>query len=146
MRPMNEPATLEPRYRTMMILWFALLCSIGMFFLFAVLMAPDFAVTENKMLTLTFFAVGTMAVIISRFVKQRFLSQAVEKQDVALVQTGMISAAALCEVAAMLGLMDWFITGNRYYYVLFIIAVIGTLLNFPRRDHLLAASYKKPLN
>lgn len=144
MNPMNNQATLETRYRTMTILWFGLFSSIVMFFLLTLVTPAE--TVENRVLSLTFAVIGTLAVIASRIVKQKFLSQSVDKQDIRLVQTGMIVAAALCEVAAMLGLMDHFLTGNRYYYVLFIIAVIGTLLNFPRRDHLLAASYKKPLN
>jgi hypothetical protein len=39
--------------------------------------------------------------------------------------------------------MDRVVTGNRYYFVLLLIAAIGMLLHFPRREHLLAASYKQ---
>lgn len=145
MQPMNEPATLETRYRTLMILWSALFISIGMFFVVAVFIGPRTEPIENRMLSLVFLAVGTLAVIASRVAKHRLMEQAVAKQDVALVQTGLVVAAALSEVAAMLGLMDSMLTGNRYFYLLFIIAVIGTLLNFPRRDHLLAAGYKNRL-
>lgn len=146
MQPMNEPATLETRYRTLMTLWSVLFISIGMFFGVAAFVAPDTEPAENRVLSLVFLAVGTLAVIASRVAKHRLMEQAVTKQDVAVVQKSMIVAAALNEVAAMLGLMDRMLTGNRYFYLLFIIAVIGTLLNFPRRDHLLAASYKNRLN
>lgn len=145
MHPMKQPANLEGRYRTLVILWFALFLSIVMFLFLAVFVPPE---TErpNTVMTFTFLAIGMVMVIASYIVKQRFLAQSVEKQEVALVQTGTIIAAALSEVAAMLGLMDRFITGTRYFYAFFIIAAIGSLLNFPRRDHLLAASYKKPLS
>ncbi|MGH9904054.1 MAG: hypothetical protein ACRD8U_00560 [Pyrinomonadaceae bacterium] len=145
MHPMKQPANLEERYRTLVILWFALFVSIVMFLFLAVFVAPE---TErpNSLMTLTFMAVGMAMVVVSYIVKQKFLAQSVEKQEVVLVQTGTIISAALNEVAAMLGLMDRFITGTRNFYALFIFAVIGALLNFPRRDHLLAAGYKKPLS
>lgn len=143
MRPMKQQANLEKLYRTMVILWFALFGSIVMFLFLAVLIAPE---TErpNTVMTIAFMTIGALAVIASYIVKQRFLEQAVEKQNVTLIQTGTIIAAALSEVAAMFGLMDRLITGSNFFYVFFIIAVIGSVLNFPRRDHLLAASYKKP--
>ncbi len=143
MHPVNESA-LDTRYRIILILWFALFSSIAMLFLLAILITPGENVSENMVMSLTFVSLGTLSVIASYFVKQRFLAQAVAKQDVALVQTGTIVAAALCEVAAMLALIDLFMTGNQYYYLLMIVAIIGTLLNFPRRDHLLAASYQNP--
>ncbi|HET6893574.1 MAG TPA: hypothetical protein VFH31_20920 [Pyrinomonadaceae bacterium] len=142
MHPINDSATLDARYRTLVILWFALFCSIGLFFLLT-LLAPS-EVRENNAVSLTLAVLGTLAVIASYFVKRRYLNQAVDKQDVALVQVGTVVAAALNEVAAMLGFLDHILTGNRYYYVLMLMAVIGSLLNFPHRDHLLAASYKSP--
>lgn len=142
MQPMNQQATLEGRYRTLVILWFALFTSIGLFFLLTILVSSTIAINENRILSSSLLVVGTVTVIASYFIKKRFLAQSVNEQNIVLVQTGMVVAAALTEVPALLGLMDYFVTGNPYYYVLMIIAVVGSLLNFPRRAHLLAASYK----
>jgi hypothetical protein len=87
--------------------------------------------------------VGTFTVIVSTAIKQRFLAQSGDQQRLELVQTGYIVGFALCEFAALFGLLDRMVTGNRYYYVLFVIALIGMALHWPRRDHLLAASYKR---
>jgi hypothetical protein len=84
-----------------------------------------------------------LIVVVAIVVKQKFLTQSVEKQEINLVQTGLIVGLALCEAAALFGLMDRVVTGNRYYFVLLLIAAIGMLLHFPRREHLLAASYKQ---
>lgn len=129
-----------------MTLWFALFTSIGLFFLLTLLTTRNDSITPNNTVTLALLLVAVTAVIASYLIKQRFLAQAIAKQDMLLVQQGLIVAAAINEVAAMLGLLDYFLTANRYYYVFFIMAAIGALLNFPRRDHLLAASYKKDLN
>ena len=141
MQPVNQQESLDVRYRTLLTLWFALTVSIGMFFLLTVL-APVEDLTENKALSYALAAIGAVLVIASYFVKQKLLARSVNEQNIGLVQTGMATASALCEAAAMLGVVDHFITGNRYYYVPMIIAVIGSLLNFPRRAHLEAASYK----
>jgi hypothetical protein len=54
----------------------------------------------------------------------------------------MIVAVGLCESVGLFGLMVYFVTTTPYYYVFFIVSVIGILLHMPRRDQLLAASYK----
>lgn len=146
MNPVNHQASIEPRYRTLLILWFALFASIGMFFLLTLLTKPNPSLPENNTLILVLFGISAGVVIAAYILKQKFLAQSVAKQDVGLVQQGLILAAALNEVAAMLGLLCYFMTANRYYYAFFILAAIGSLLNFPKRDHLLAASYKKNFN
>jgi hypothetical protein len=42
----------------------------------------------------------------------------------------------------MVGLLDFFITRNKYYFVLFVLGAVGIAAQFPRRSDLLAASYK----
>jgi hypothetical protein len=54
-------------------------------------------------------------------------------------------AWAITEVAALLGLLDFFLTTDRYYYVLLIIAALGLLLHFPRREHVVNAAFKGSL-
>jgi hypothetical protein len=50
----------------------------------------------------------------------------------------------MCEVSALLGLLEHFVVGNREYYLLFLLAAAGTAFHFPRRRQLEAASYKNP--
>lgn len=142
MQPFNQQVTLEGRYRTLLTLWFAFTLSVGIFFLFTLWISPSEVASENPILSLTFLIVGILSVIASYFVKQRLLARSVNEQNVQLVHAGLHFAAALSEFAAMLGIVDYLLTGHRYYYLLMIVALIGSLLNFPRRDHLLAASYK----
>ena len=137
-------ARIDARFRVMLILWFALLSSVVVYFLVSlVIQRPNVDDGENRILTFVLTVVGTFTVIVSTALKQRFLAQSVDQQRLELVQTGYIVALALCEFAALLGLVDRMVTGNRYYYVLFVIALIGMALHWPRRDHLLAASYKR---
>ena len=142
MQPVNQQTTLDARYRTIVILWFALFTSIGLFFLLTILVSSTVAINENRILSSSLLVVGTVTVLASYFIKKRLLAQSVSEQNIGLVQTGVVVAGALTESAALFGVLDYFATGNPYYYLLMIIAVIGSLLNFPRRAHLEAASYK----
>ena len=83
----------------------------------------------------------TMALVI----KNKLFTRAVEQRQPQLVQQGYIVAWAVSEVAALLGLLDFYVTGNRYYYVLFIIAACTQLLHFPRREHVMNASFKSSI-
>ena len=137
-------AKLDARFRVILILWFALLSSVVVYFLVSlVIQRPNVDDGENRTLTFVITVVGTVAVIVSTALRRRFLAKSVDLQRLELVQTGYIVALALCEFAALLGLVDRMVTGNRYYYVLFVIALIGMALHWPRRNHLLAASYKR---
>lgn len=137
---------LEKRYRTLLTLWFAMLMNIGVFFLFTLFVAPEISGkpdnAPSSLLIVALTAVGTFLVAVSFAVKGKILERSVEKQDVRLVQTALIIAWAMCEAGAMFGLLERFMIGNREYYLLFLIAAIGTAFHFPRRQQLLAATYK----
>jgi NADH:ubiquinone oxidoreductase subunit 2 (subunit N) len=140
---------LDKRYQTLLILWFALLMSIGMYFLFSLFVAPGISnqsgTPSRSLLIVGLTALGTFLVVVSFPVKHKLLERAVEKQDTALVQKALVIACAMCEVSALLGLLEHFVIGNREYYLLFLIAAAGTALHFPRRSQLEAASYKNPV-
>ena|SRR5687768_15325060 len=143
----NTQSGVDARYRVMLIIWFALLSAVASYFVVGQLVPkPEVESVPNKMLTVILTALGTFMVVVSFVIKQRFLNQSVEQQKVALVQTGFIVAIAMCEAGALFGLVDLMTTGNRYYFVVMIIAALGILVHFPRRDHLLAAGYKNQLN
>lgn len=134
---------LAKRYQTLIILWFAMLMNIGVFFLISVFAGPK---PENgpvnSLLTFVLAAVGTFMVVLSFAVKRKLLQRSVDNQDVSLVSKALIIACAMCEIAAMLALIERFVIRNNDYYLLFIVAVLGTALHFPRREQLDAASYK----
>lgn len=139
---------LNKRYQTLLVLWFALLMSIVLYFVVALLAVPDpepnapMAVRSNSLLTFALAALGTFVVVISFAVKRKLLERSVENQDVTLVQKALVIACAMCEVTALIGLLERFIIGNSDYYLLFIVAAIGTALHFPKRGQLEAATFK----
>lgn len=146
MQPSNQndlQAKIAIRFRMILVLWSALFLSIGLYYVMTLFVHPSEGTGQNSTLSAVFAVAGSVLAIISVPVKQKYLTQSVEQQRLELVQTGYVVACALCEVAAMLGLLDYFVTGNRYYYVLFIIAGCGMLLNFPRRQHVQDACFKE---
>ena len=129
----------------MRMLWIAMLMSIGFYYAFTFFVRRPEDVEPNRTLFLVLVAVSLAVTFISFPIKNKLISQAIEQQHVPLVQQSYILAWAISEIPAILGLLDYFMTGNRYFYVLFLIAVLAQLLHFPRREHVINASFKKPI-
>src|SRR5687767_15537482 len=125
---------LNTRYRSMLILWFALLVSVVMFFVLTVVAAPaPFDRERDPPTSVVLFAlaaVGTFLVVLSFAVKRKFLQRSVEKQDVSLVQQALVVACAMCEVSALFGVVERFLIGSGDHYVLFLVSVVGLALHF----------------
>ena len=126
-------------------LWIAMFLSVGLYYMFTVFQGRSEDIKPNNNLSLMLVGVGLLTTLISFPVKNRLLTRAVEQQQVQLVQQGYIVAWAIAEVAALLGMLDFFLNGNRYYSILFIIAACGQLLHFPRREPVINASFRSPM-
>lgn len=143
----NPKVNIDARYRTMLILWSAMMMSIVMYFLLTVVLqqgADGPPPENNRILSFALAALGTFSAVISFAVRSKLLQRSVEKQDVLLVQTALIVGCALCEVPALLGVVARFVLPGRDYLVLLAISALSMALHFPRRENLLAASYKDP--
>ncbi len=138
MQPSPNQPNIASRYRTLMTLWFAMLMSLLMYLLF-IRFAPTTA-NPNQRLTLVLICFGLVPASLSFLLKQTMLARSVEKQKVESVQVAYVVAWALCEVSALLGLVDHFVTGSNYFYLAFVVAGLGLLLHFPQKRHLLAAT------
>jgi predicted transporter len=142
--PNDSQVKIEQRIRTIRTLWTALFLSVGAYYVFTLLSGLERNINPNKTLSLILLALGLLAIVVSFPIKKAFLTKSVEQQRVDLVQQGYVVTWAVVEVAALLGLIDFFATGNRYYYLLFIVAACGQLLHFPKRQHVIDASFKSP--
>lgn len=148
MNELKPKVNIDLRYRTMLILWFALMMSVVMYVLMVVVIkqgpgGPE-PPPDNRMLSFILAGVGAFSAVISFPIRSKFLQQSVEKQDLRLVQTALIVGCALCEIPALLALLARFILPGNDYLLLFAISLIAMALHFPRRSNLLAASYKNP--
>lgn len=139
--PQEEDAQLSARYRTFLILWIAILTSIGIMWVVAVFTTNS--ATPNQTLSFALLIAALSAVTISILVKQRLLSQAIQRQQIEKLMSAYIVAFALSESAAIFGLMNHFATGFRYYWLTFVLAGLGMLAHFPKKDHLRAVSQQQ---
>lgn len=149
---MNQPAggpDLGPnfRLRVMRILWVAFLITVGLFVLVARLVRPDAAtragVGGGNTTVLYALAALALSLVASSFVLKSVLyKRAAERQQPDMLQTGFILALALCESAALFGLVGLFITRNDSAYALFALGALGELLHFPRREQVMSAYFK----
>src|ERR1044071_1266896 len=144
-QPMNQnnpQADIELRIRTMRMVWISLFFSLGGFVVITILQKRSEDITPNPTLSLIFLLLGASTTLISFLIRSRLLSRAVDQQQVTLVQQAYIVGWAINEVTALLGVIDFFVTGHRHYYLLLIVSALGLLLQFPRREPVVNAAFK----
>ena len=137
--PQQIEARVEARHRIILIIWFSLLMSISIFFVMT-LMIPGTNAEPNTTLSFVLIGAAFMVVIFSVLIKLRVVQRAIEKRDPAMLQAGYVAGFALCEAAALSGVIDHFVTGSSYYYFSFALGALGMLLHFPKKDHIRAAT------
>jgi len=149
---------IEAQYRTMLLIWIALLNSQLVFLLIVFLTRPqlfrlDFTQPilgesgrgsgSTAALIIGFAVAAVTAVLFSFAFKKRLNERATAAQDTAQVQTGLIIALALCEAASVFGLTLAFAFEYQYFFAWLAIGILGMILHFPKRDHLHAASQNR---
>jgi hypothetical protein len=142
---------IEQSYKTLAMIWFALLFSQFMFLLVIFLSKPevyrfDFSkpvLGENAAVILAFAALAITNFVLSFVMKKRSYEQAIAERQIAYVQTGLILACAFCEAITLLGMVLAIIFTYQYFFAWFVLGIAGILLHFPRRADVIAASYKK---
>ena len=147
----NQNINPERAYRTLVIIWAALLFSQMMFLVVIFFAKPEILrfdsakplLGENMLIViaLAILALGNFG--LSFVMKNRSYQQAVTEQNIAYVQTGLVIACALCEAISLLGMVLAFALSYQYFFAWFALGILGILLHFPRRDAVIAASYKK---
>src|SRR5688572_9862474 len=142
--PNTVQLQIEQRLRTMRTLWGALLGSIGVYYMITLYAGQPANPDRNNVLSLALLVVALSVIPLSVVIKKRLLNESVAQQEPQLVQQGYLVAWVINEVAALLGLLDFFTTGDRHYYVLFIISAVGHLLHIPRRQHVIDACFRSP--
>lgn len=139
--PQQAEEQVAARYRVFLVLWIAMLISVGVLFALAVFIRSSGTANE----TFSFALLGTafVTVVTSLFIKQQMLKKAIEQQQVPALLNAYIIGFALSESAAIFGLMDHFVSGSGYYRFSFLMAAIGMMLHFPKKEHLRAVSFKQ---
>lgn len=142
--PQEMEAKVEARFRIFLILWFAILSSVGFLLVLAVAIGTNGE--PNPPLSYALLGAGMTMVVLSLLIKQRMVRQAIDKSNLASLQSAHIVSLALCESSALFGLLDRLVTGSQAGWFAFAIAAIGIFLHFPKKDHLRAVSQRSGLN
>ena len=132
---------IELRHRNILIIWAAILITVLLYILL-IWMSPVPPDSDKSRLALILTGLSIVPVAISFLVKQKLLAKSAELQNLGLVQQAYVVAFALAEMAVLLGVLIHFLTGSVYYVAAIAIGAIGILLHFPRKQHLLDATYK----
>jgi magnesium-transporting ATPase (P-type) len=140
MSPQEMENKVAGRFIVFLTLWFAMLISVTIFFGIAWIMGSHGS--SNPTLSYTLLGLGSMTVLVSFLLKQQLMQKAINSNDIAALQSAHIVALALCESAALLGMVDHFVTASQTSWFLFAIAALGIVLHFPKKDHLRAVFYK----
>jgi F0F1-type ATP synthase membrane subunit c/vacuolar-type H+-ATPase subunit K len=134
--PQEAEAKVAARYRVILVLWIGIFMSVVLFLVLALAVASTGE--ANPMLSYSLVGSGLIVVIVSALLKIRLVKQAIEKGDIQSLQSAYIIGMALCESAALFGLLDHFVTGSNICWFAFLLAGTGMLLHFPKKDHLRA--------
>ena len=136
--PQEAEAKVAARYRVFLVLWLGIFVSVLLFLILALGVASTGV--ANPMFSYSLVGIGLIVVIVSVLLKHRLLKQAIAKRDIGSLQSAHIIGLALCESAALFGLLDHFVTGSNICWFAFLFAVTGMLLHFPKKDHLRAVA------
>ncbi len=149
---MQQNSNIEPQYKTLTMIWAALLSSQFLFLVVLYFAKPevfrfDFSKPlldgENSFIIIAFALVGVSTFLMSFVMKSKFIKQAIDGQNVGLIQTAMIIGCALCEATTLFGLILAFAFSYQYFFLWFALGILGIILHFPRRENLVAASFKR---
>lgn len=148
MRKRNKPMHVE--YKTLVVIWFALLTSQVLFLLLVYFFKPELFVldasksllADKPLITLVFAGLALVFVILSFVLSRQHMRRAIQDQDAGCVQTGLVLGCALSEVPSLLGLVLAFAFDHPYFYLWIALGALGILLHFPRKGNLDAATYE----
>jgi F0F1-type ATP synthase membrane subunit c/vacuolar-type H+-ATPase subunit K len=116
------------------ILWAALITSVGLYYVVTQFVPPGTAVLElpeNILLAASAAIVGA-SVLARNFFEKR----ARETRNPAFLRSATVIGCALCEVVALIGLVLHIVTGSPTAWRYLVIAAAGMLLHFPRQQKL----------
>lgn len=113
--------------RQQLIVWLAFVVSVGLYFVLAKLSTPAEA-HENPLLIKILLVLAVGCVAVSFPLKTRLAGPPPGTN-------GVLVALALCEAAALFGIVAWFLTAWPYFYVFLLLGLVGHVLHYPgRRD------------
>jgi F0F1-type ATP synthase membrane subunit c/vacuolar-type H+-ATPase subunit K len=137
----------QVEYKTLVIIWSALLASQVVFVLLISIVKPELFTFgfhrpffgDQPLITLV-FAVGGIAALGLGFVfRNQHMARAAVDHDASCVQTGLVLGCAFSEACSLLGVILALAFNHPYFWIWMALGILGILLHFPRRGNLEAA-------
>lgn len=144
----GKPITVE--YKTLVIIWLALLFSQILFLIVTYAVKPQLLSIDlskpvlggQPLITLSFIASAVVFFVLSIVLSRQHIRRAERDQDASCVQTGLVLGCALSEVPSVLGVILAFAWEYQFFFLWIALGMIGILLHFPRKSSLDAATYR----
>ena len=127
------------RYRGLLVIWGMQFVTLVVFVALTRFVEIDARPGDDRLRFQLFDVLGGAAFALSFVLKHILLKRAVTTQRPDVATTAYVLAFALCELAAIFGLINYFLSGVPIV-LLFLLAAVGLLLHFPRRAHIEAVS------
>ena len=142
----KRPVQVE--YKSLVIIWFALLVSQGLFIAIVMIVKPEIIgaagsgdpLGDKPLIVLAFGAAAVAFFALSIILSRQHMRRAIVDHDQACVQTGLVLGCALSEVCSLLGLILAFVWSYPYFFLWMILGTLGIFINFPRKGTLEAAA------
>lgn len=137
-------------YKTLVVIWFALLVSQAVFLLATYIAKPELYLVNmsgpplgpQPLITISFAVSALVFFILSLVLSRQYIRRAVADQDAGCVQTGLVLGCALSEIPSILGLMLALFWDYPFFFVWIALGTLGILVHFPQKGNLKAATLK----
>ena len=147
----NEKTDLNKTYQVLITIWAVILFSQFIFVLVLFVVKRElfnFDFTQpiagrEPVMTAALALLGITSFLVSFIWRARFIKRSVIEQKIGLVQSGMLVGIALSDAVTLFGLMTAFLYDYPYFFLFIGLGILGALLHFPKREDLMAASFKR---
>lgn len=147
---MKAKTPVQVEYKTLVVIWAALLMSQVVFVVMIAVVRPHLLVPDlsqpllgdQPLITLVFAIGGIAAMVLGFIFRNQHMARAVVDQDAGCVQTGLVLGCAFSEACSLLGVILALAFEYQYFWIWIALGLIGILLHFPRRGTFEAATYK----
>jgi len=137
-------------YSTLLIIWFALLVSQLLFLVLVYFIRPGLLsldlsrplLNESAVAIIVIAGLAVTDLILSFVMRRRYLDQAIGERNVGMVATALIVGCALSESVSLFGLLLAFAFNYPYFWLLSALGIVGTVLHFPQKANVEAASFR----
>jgi hypothetical protein len=138
-------------HRTMLLVWSFMLVSHFLWLGVVWIVKPElmrfdlsepFITKQNFILITVAALLAIISFLVSLVRNKRNLAEAIGRQEVALVQKGMIEGCTFSDLITLIGMLLAFAFDYQWFFLWFLLGIGATILHYPSRKNIDAASYK----